>query len=117
LTEHASEPQEQYDVLPGMMVRYLRLLKRGPIWTPEETPELERLQEAHLAYNRKLYEAGKLILNGPMLDNGDLRGASIMRVGSLEEARTLADGDPSVQAGRLVCEVHPWMMQKGVLPE
>ncbi len=116
MTNNANEPEEQYEVLPGMLVCYLRLLRRGPRWTPEETPELERLQEAHLAYNRTLVEAGKLILNGPMLDNGDLRGASIMRVGSREEAQRLADGDPSVQAGRLVCEVHPWMVQKGVLP-
>ncbi len=117
MADNANAAQEQYDVLPGMMVCYLRLLKRGPLWTPEVTPEVQRLQAAHLAYGRKLYEAGKLILNGPMLDNGDLRGVSIMRVASLEEARALADADPSVQAGRLVSEVHPWMMQKGVLPE
>lgn len=117
LTESTNTSKEHFEVLPGMMVCYLRLLKKGPIWTPEETPEVERLQAAHLAYGRKLLEAGKLILNGPLLDNGDLRGVSIMRVGSLEEARELAEADPSVQAGRLVAEVHPWMVQKGVLPE
>ncbi len=117
MSENATQSSEHFDVLPGMMVCYLRLIKKGPGWTPERTPELERLQQAHLAYNRGLLEAGKLILNGPMLDNGDLRGASIMRVASREEAQTLADGDPSVQAGRLVCEVHPWMVQQGVLPE
>lgn len=117
MTESTNTSKEHFEVLPGMMVCYLRLLKKGPIWTPEETPEVERLQAAHLAYGRKLLEAGKLILNGPLLDNGDLRGVSIMRVGSLEEARELAEADPSVQAGRLVAEVHPWMVQKGVLPE
>ena len=62
MTEHANESQEPFEVLPGMTVYYLRLFKRAPGWTPEETPELERLQEAHLAYNRRLYEAGKLVL-------------------------------------------------------
>ncbi len=117
MTEDTNKPAEQYDVLPNMTVYFLRLLKRGPLWTPEVTPEIERLQAAHLAYGQKLLEAGKLILNGPLLDNGDLRGVSIMRVGSLEEARALAEADPSVQAGRLIAEVHPWMVQKGVLPE
>src|SRR5579885_2211384 len=97
LTEHANEGREHFEIPGNMIVYYLRLLKRGPLWTPEETPEIERLQTAHLAYGQKLLEAGKLILNGPLLDNGDLRGVSIMRVGSLEEARALAEADPSVQ--------------------
>jgi uncharacterized protein YciI len=106
-----------YEVLPGMTVYFLRILKRGPVWTPAETPELERLQEAHLAYGTKLIGEGKIVLNGPLLDGGLLRGVSVMWVSSLEEAQTLADGDPAVQAGRLVCEVRPWMVQRGILPE
>jgi hypothetical protein len=51
-----------------------------------------------------------------MLDNGDLRGVSILRVGSLEEAQALSDADPSVQANRLVSELHPWMIHRGILP-
>jgi len=117
LAENANEAKEQIEVPPNMQVCYLRLLKRGPLWTPEETPELERLQVAHVAYGQKLLETGKLFLNGPLLDNGDLRGVGIFRVNSLEEAQALSDADPSVQAGRLVSELHPWMIHKGVLPE
>jgi hypothetical protein len=47
--EEAVRPEEGLDLPPGMCVYYLVLLRRGPVWTPEETPELERLQEAHLA--------------------------------------------------------------------
>ncbi len=107
----------EFEIPPDMKVYYLRLLKRSPLWTPEETPEVARLQAAHIAYGQKLHEAGKLILNGPLLDNGDLRGVGILRVDSLEEAQVLSDADPSVQAGRLVSEIHPWMIHKGILPE
>ena len=48
---------------------------------------------------------------------GDLRGVGIFRVGSLAEAQSLSDADPSVQAGRLVSEIHPWMVGKGLLSE
>lgn len=117
MVQKEHDAAEQFEVPQDMTVYYLRLLKRGPIWTAEETPEVERLQVAHLAYGQKLREAGKLILNGPLLDNGDLRGLGIFRVGSLEEAQTLADADPAVQAGRLISEIHPWMIHKGILPE
>jgi uncharacterized protein len=117
LTEHSPETIDQFEVLDGMTVHYVRLLKRGPLWTPEVTPELERLQAAHVAYGRRLVADGKLLLNGPLLDNGDLRGIGIFRVSSLAEAKELSDADPSVQAGRLVSEIHPWMTARGVLPE
>ena len=117
MTDNTNEAGEQFEVLPDMKVYFLRLLKRGPLWTPEVTPELERLQIAHVAYGHKLLEEGKLILNGPLLDNGDLRGVGIFRVSSLAEAQALSNADPSVQAGRLVSEIHPWMIHKGVLPE
>ena len=117
MTDQPSETIEQYEVPTNMTVHYLRLLKRGPLWTPEETPELERLQAAHVAYGRQLIEAGKLVLNGPLLDNGDLRGIGVFRVSSRAEAQALSEADPSVQAGRLVSEIHPWMTTRGVLPE
>jgi len=31
-------------------------------------------------------------------------------------ARALAEADPAVKSGRLTVELHPWMVQKGVLP-
>jgi uncharacterized protein YciI len=117
LMEQADAAEEQFEIPQNMIVYYLRILKRGPIWTPEETPEVERLQAAHLAYAQKLHEAGKLILNGPVIDGGDLRGVSVLRVRSLEEAQALSDGDPSVKAGRLIAELHPWMVYRGILPE
>jgi uncharacterized protein YciI len=117
LTEKANEAQNAFEIPPDMKVYYLRILKRGPIWTPEETPEVERLQAAHVAYGQKLREEGTLILNGPLLGNGGLRGVGVFRVDSLEEAQALSDADPAVRAGRLISEIHPWMIFRGILPE
>jgi hypothetical protein len=39
----------------------------------------------------------------------------VFRVDSLEEAESLVATDPSVQAGRLAFELHPWMIEKGVI--
>jgi uncharacterized protein YciI len=94
---------------------YLVFLRKGPEYTTESTPELERLQQAHLAYLRSLRQSGEFSIVGPIQDNGDLRGVSIARVNSLEEARTLAEADPAVKAGRFIVEVHPWMVEKTAL--
>lgn len=106
-----------FEVPDDMMVCYVRLLKRGPLWMPEETPDVQRLQAAHIAYGQQLRSEGTLVLNGPALDGGDLRGVGVFRVGSLAEAQALSDADPAVQARRLISEIHPWMIFKGILPE
>ncbi|MGH6629799.1 MAG: YciI family protein, partial [Burkholderiales bacterium] len=97
-----------------MTTYYVGFLYRGPKWTPEETPELRRLQEEHLANIRRLADSGKLLLAGPFTDGGDLRGMFVFKVDSMEEAKALSDGDPAVKAGRLRVELHPWYSAKGI---
>jgi uncharacterized protein YciI len=99
-----------------MHTYYLGLLYRGSTWAPDETPEGERLQEAHIANINRMAALGKLIIAGPCPDGGDLRGVYIFKVGSLAEAEALTATDPSVQAGRLRFELHPWMVEEGILP-
>ncbi len=117
MTDNNPEPTWRFEIPADMTVYYLRLLKKGPLWTAQETPELARLQAAHVAYGRQLMEAGTLVINGPLLDDADLRGVGVFRVGSLAEAQALSDADPAVRAGRLISEIHPWMVSKGILPE
>ena len=95
---------------------YLGLIKKGPAWTADETPELDRLQEAHLAHIQSLREADKIVVAGPFLDDGFLRGIYVFRTESIEEAQSFADADPMVKVNRLVVEIHPWMVPAGELP-
>lgn len=52
----------------------------------------------------------------PLTDGGTIRGLCVFKAASLEEARAFEEADPAVKAGRLTVEVHPWMVQKGILP-
>jgi uncharacterized protein YciI len=97
-----------------MKTYYLGLIKKGPAWTPDETPEVRALQEGHMANIRRLGAEGKLLLAGPFLDGGDLRGLFLFEVATLEEAKALCETDPAVKAGRLVVEVHPWLGPEGL---
>ena len=103
--------------LPNQLTTaYLAFLTRGEKWTPEKTPATEELQKAHLANIQKLADMKKLVVAGPFGDNGRLRGIFVFKVNSIDEARSLAASDPSVQAGRLAIQIHPWTVPEGILP-
>jgi uncharacterized protein YciI len=105
---------------PHMTIYYLFLLKKGPTWSPAATPEIDRLQEEHLANLRRLGEMGKLVVNGPLLDSfavsGEIRGVGVLKTNSLMEAQELISTDPMVKVGRLIFELHTWMIDKNILP-
>jgi dipeptidyl aminopeptidase/acylaminoacyl peptidase/uncharacterized protein YciI len=92
----------------------LGLLTRGTAWSPEPSPERERIQAAHLANIRRLAETGKLVAAGPMGDDGRLRGLFVFKTETLREAQSLADTDPAVRAGRLDLEIHPFQSGEGI---
>jgi uncharacterized protein YciI len=87
---------------------YFGMMVKGDGWTPVDSPELAELQRQHLAYRRRLRETGRLLINGPLLDDGRIRGVGIYKATSLEEARAWAEADPAVKAGRLKVEMHPF---------
>jgi len=101
----------------GSMTRYyFAFLRRGPKWTAQRTPETDRLQEAHMENIRNMAKAGKLVIAGPFENAGEYAGIFIFKVNELEEAKALSEADPAVKAGRLVVDVHPWLIPKGSLP-
>ena len=105
---------------PDRTIYYVYLLKKGPTWTADETPNLNALQDAHLANMRHLGEIGKLVINGQLMDSfatgGELRGIGVLKVNSMAEAQELLSTDPMVKVGHLMFELYAWMVQKDILP-
>lgn len=85
----------------------LVFLRKGPAPLDSETRN-DQIHLEHLQHLTKLQTAGKLVLNGPILVEHDIRGVSVYAA-ELEEARALAEADPKVQAGYLTVEAIPWM--------
>lgn len=91
----------------GMRKYVMAFLNRGPNrdLPPDEAMELQR---AHMANIGRMADMGKLVVAGPFLGDGDLRGIYIFNVEGLEEARALTESDPAIQAGSLEMELLEW---------
>lgn len=106
---------EKYDAdIYGMKQYVIAFLKRGPNRS-QDSLESARLQKAHLENIGRLAEEGKLLLAGPFLDDGELRGIYIFDVKTIEEAKKLTETDPAIQKGSLVMDLHPWYGSAAVM--
>jgi len=97
---------------------YMGFLRRGPAWSPEQTPEVKKIGEGHMAHIRAMGATGKLVLAGPFEIEGTppnaIAGILLFDGGTIEEARAMAADDPAVKAGRFTLEVIPWYGPKGI---
>ncbi|QQX82539.1 hypothetical protein JK628_11915 [Shewanella sp. KX20019] len=91
----------------GMKHYVMAFLKRGPNRDRTEE-EAKALQAAHMENIGRLADEGKLVLAGPFIGDGEVRGIYIFDVTSVEEARALTATDPAIEAGSLIMELQPW---------
>ena len=91
----------------GMKKYVMAFLKRGPNRSQDSATAVQ-LQQAHLSNIVRMAEEGTLLLAGPFLDDGELRGIYIFNVETVEQAKELTATDPAIKAGRLEMELHPW---------
>ena len=89
---------------------YLGLLVRGPKFSPEDSPERQKIQAGHMANIQRLSDMGKLVAAGPFAEDIELRGIFVFRTGSMDEAFQLTNTDPAVQAGRLAIRLYAWKL-------
>src|SRR4051812_49373351 len=74
---------------------YLGFLVRGPKFSPEDSPERQRIQQAHLANIKRLHELGKLVAAGPFAEDINLRGIFVFKTATRQEAEELTNTDPA----------------------
>lgn len=91
----------------GMKQYVMAFLKKGPNQDHDSATAVE-LQRAHMDNIIRMANEEYLILAGPFMDSGELRGIYIFNVRTVEEAKALTETDPAIEAGRLTMELHPW---------
>jgi uncharacterized protein YciI len=86
---------------------------RGP-QIEQPAAEAEKIRLAHLWHIRRMMDEGKMLAAGPFMTNVEMRGIFVLNTESIEEAKAWAGADPAVKAGRLIVEIHPWLVAKEV---
>jgi uncharacterized protein YciI len=97
-----------------LRVYHASILRLGPNAAKVAPPERAKLFAQHIAYRRSLYEAGDLLMYGPLDVGPDfpLRGLSVFRGDKpIDEIRRLAAEDPYVKAGVMESEVFVWLSE------
>lgn len=89
----------------GMRSYVLVILKKGPTPVTDSTQSAEMFK-GHFENMGKLAKEGKLVMAGPFGD--EWAGLFIFGVETVEEAKALAETDPTIVAGHFVAEYHPW---------
>ena len=74
----------------------------------QDAAAAEALQWAHLRHLFTLRAEHGLLLNGPVVDGGELVGIGIFDDTDIEAVRALAEADPGVRAGRMRVDVRPF---------
>jgi uncharacterized protein YciI len=100
--------QEAQSAKPKQFIYVLRLVPRlydDKNWTKEDNAVLER----HFARLQEATKSGQLILAGRTKESGDKTfGVAIFKAPDEAAARAFMRADPTVSAGLMTAELHPF---------
>ncbi len=86
---------------------YFKLIPPRTTFSQDITDEERGLMKQHAAYCQQQFEAGKLLLYGPVMAPEGAFGVGILEAADEAEARQFAEDDPSVRAGMNRFAIYP----------
>ena len=78
---------------------FLRLIPPRPTFALDLNESERALMMEHGAYVRKFFDAGSVLIYGPVMDSAGSFGMAVLEMDDIAEAERFAQGDPSVKAG------------------
>lgn len=69
---------------------------------------IKELQTGHMKNISRLAEEGKLVLAGPFIEGGEMRGLYVFNVKTIAEAEELVKTDPAIRDGLFDVEFTRW---------
>jgi hypothetical protein len=86
---------------------------------PSDLSRVPELLEEHVRWAIAAEQRGEIFASGPFVEDGAAPGASgglsVLRAGSVEEARQILAGDPFIREGVFTVDVKKWVVMEGGL--
>jgi uncharacterized protein len=86
---------------------FLRLVPPRPSFPHDITDAERELMREHAAYTKQNFDAGRILIYGPVIAASDSFGIAVVEVADEAEARSMLDADPSVVGGLNRYELTP----------
>jgi uncharacterized protein YciI len=86
---------------------YFKLIPPRPTFGADMTAEERALMQQHLTYTREAFDAGKVLIYGPVLASAGAFGVAILEMDDAAEVQKFGDEDPSIKAGMNRFEFFP----------
>ncbi len=85
---------------------FLKLIAPRSSFVADITDAERLLMEEHARYTQERFDAGDVLLFGPVLATDGAFGVAILEVVDETAARRFGNGDPAVRAGLMTFELH-----------
>lgn len=86
---------------------FVKLIPPRPTFAQDMTPEERVLMQEHIRYTKEHFEAGRVLIFGPVMAADGGYGMAVLEVADEEEARRYIDDDPTAKAGLNRFELAP----------
>jgi uncharacterized protein len=73
-----------------------------------DAEKIKELQAGHMKNISRLADEGKLVLAGPFIEGGEMRGLYVFNVKTIAEAEELVKTDPAIREGLFEVEFTRW---------
>jgi uncharacterized protein len=85
---------------------FVKLIAPRPTFPMDMTPEERLLMQEHACYTRDSFDAGKILIYGPVMAPTGAFGMAVFEVEDVTEVRQFLENDPTVLAGLNKFEIH-----------
>ena len=89
---------------------YIRLIPPRPTFASDMSADERALMHQHVVYFRGLFDQGKVLIFGPVLDPMDNFGMGVLEVDDIAEAERCMARDPTVLAGMNRYRISPMVV-------
>ena len=86
---------------------YFKLIPPRPTFGADMTAEERPLMQEHVRYTRAAFDAGKILIYGPVMASTGAFGMAVLEMEDAAEVQKFGDEDPSIKAGMNTFEFCP----------